>query len=219
MRVKKRALTTQDQSTAEKEENTEAAIGGEVGEGRGGEVGEGGGGEGMREEGGEECKDGETADFTGVGKKARVEVTAPSNVLEPFSVPAGKRRKLSRTPLSLVQTTPTIDIPTQPIAVVSPQVTTADQSQPNPTKTNQKISETPKTDIPRSSSPVVDTNPQTPVEEVNTKSIESESDVIDILSASSEEPSVVGSEVNARGPAGVMATERKMSVSEMKAQM
>ena len=47
---------------------------------------------------------------------------------------ASKRRKLYRTPLPVVQATPTSDTPTMTSSEIEPKLTTDDQQEPNPTK-------------------------------------------------------------------------------------
>lgn len=125
--------------------------------------------------------------------------------------PVGKRRKLSRTPLSVVQATPTTNsLVTSSAAVVQPQVTTESHTQPKQAKHNRIEAAT----IPLSLSPAAPSPPSVTAKP-NEEGCEDEREHLEL--SSTEEPSSI-ERAQEEGVA-LGGAERKMSVSEMKAQM
>ena len=123
VRVKKNLPLVQEKTT-EREDNGGRA--GDIGEGRedGKGVEVGGGSEGRGD----------------LGTLAERQAEGGLGEDRKSQVPAVKRRKLSRTPLSVVQGTPANATPTATMATipsVQPQVKTKDQPQPNRTKLDQ----------------------------------------------------------------------------------
>ena len=204
VKIKKRVTSAQEQGM-EKEENTK----------RGGdwEVGEGGGSEEGRGERDGDRKNVEQYSSEGIGKKTRLEVDKISGKIPE---PAGKRRKLSRTPLSVtvVQATPATDthpLTISTVAVVLPQVTTDDQAQPDQAKLDPQTQES---DDSESMSPSasVGSSASKPTGEERK---ETERESLEASTAAQLGSSEREREVNAK----VVVAERKMSISEMKAQM
>lgn len=125
-------------------------------------------------------------------------------------VPVGKRRKLSRTPLSVVQTTPsTNSLVTLTATAVEPKVTTESHTLPKQAKHDHIEAVT----IPQTSSPAPP--PSSVTTQLNEEGCDNEREHLDPSSAA-EEPSSI--ERTQEGVA-LGGAERKMSVSEMKAQM
>ena len=202
VKIKKRVASAQEQGM-EKEENTK----------RGGdrEVGEGGGSEEGRGERDGDRKNVEQYSSEGIGKKTGLEVDKISGKIPE---PAGKRRKLSRTPLSVVQATPATDthpLTISTVAVVPPQVTTDDQAQPDQAKLDPQTQES---DDSESMSPSasVGSSASKPTGEERK---ETERESLEASTAAQLGSIEREREVNAK----VVVAERKMSISEMKAQM
>ena len=186
-------------------------------DGGGNELREGGGSEEGRGERGESNEGGEAKlehRKTVESESARRNVPLEDvSVNEQVPLPVGKRRKLSRTPLSAVQATPTTNIPsvaTVTVPIEQPQATTDDQSQPHRTKIAQESTPPP---------PAVSLATE---DEIKRLDNEKETSLSVQLPKGREEREQVG-----RGREGVKGVEgrgdrkdeRKMSISEMKAQM
>lgn len=192
MRIKKRALSSLEQSVEKGERDGDW----ETGE-------RGGSEEGRREEDGH-------IDLT-IEQMAKAEDSSVNDVMGKPLAPVGKRRKLSRTPLSIVQASPTTNsLVTSTTTVVLPQVTTKSHTQPKQAKHDQIEAPT----IPLTSSPAAPSPPSVTAKP-NEEGCDVEREHLDPSSA--EDPSSMERAQEESVEMG--RAERKMSVSEMKAQM
>lgn len=145
-----------------------------------------------------------------IEQMAKAEDGSVNDVMGKPLAPVVKRRKLSRTPLSIVQASPTTNsLVTSTTTVVLPQVTTKSHTQPKQAKHDQIEAPT----IPLTSSPAAPSPPSVTAKPNEGCDVEREH-----LDPSSAEDS--SSMERAQEESVEMGrAERKMSVSEMKAQM
>ena len=187
VRVKKNLPLVQEKTT-EREDNGGRA--GDIGEGRedGKGVEVGGGSEGRGD----------------LGTVAERQAEGGLGEDRKSQVPAVKRRKLSRTPLSVVQGTPANATPTATMATipsVQTQVKTKDQPQPNQTKLDQTQESKPENSDDQT------TNDETMKYATENKHI-SPAMLSPVMTGADDRGETTGSSIS-----------RKMSISEMKAQM
>ena len=158
---------------------------------------------GEREEVVGEVGDGEIGEGRGEGGEEEGDKKDEVLLTEKPTAPVTKRRKLARTPFSVTQATPTADTPTITSSESKPKVTTIDsQLQPNMTKHNQ--TEPISTTVEPTETVAVENSLQTEAEGDQQPPVDQE------VTAMEQERE--GEQKRADG-------QRKLSISEMKAQM